>query len=33
MQGTKPQFKTAGLSFKMFKVDRIKDKGTMQGVQ
>ncbi|GKB48757.1 hypothetical protein Tco_0899510, partial [Tanacetum coccineum] len=33
MQGTKPQFKTAGLLFKMFRVDRIQDKGTIQGVQ
>ncbi|GJZ29378.1 retrovirus-related pol polyprotein from transposon TNT 1-94 [Tanacetum coccineum] len=40
MQGTKPQFKTrgkemkrAGLLFRMFRVDRIQDKGTMQGVQ
>nr|GEX55815.1 hypothetical protein [Tanacetum cinerariifolium] len=28
-----PQFKTAGLSFRMFRVDRIKDRGTMHGVQ
>ncbi|GKF30684.1 hypothetical protein Tco_0100482 [Tanacetum coccineum] len=33
MQGTKPQFKTAGLLFRMFRVNRIQDKGTMQGVQ
>nr|GEY60430.1 retrovirus-related Pol polyprotein from transposon TNT 1-94 [Tanacetum cinerariifolium] len=32
-QLTKPQFKTAGLSFRMFRVDRIEDKGTMHGVQ
>ncbi|GKE90710.1 hypothetical protein Tco_1571805 [Tanacetum coccineum] len=31
--GIKPQFKTAGLLFRMFKVDRIEDKGTMRGVQ
>ncbi|GJV75221.1 hypothetical protein Tco_1506805 [Tanacetum coccineum] len=31
--GTKPQFKTAGLLFRMFKVDRIEDKVTMHGVQ
>nr|GEX14403.1 hypothetical protein [Tanacetum cinerariifolium] len=32
-RGTKPQFKTTGLSFRMFRVDRIEDKGTMHGVQ
>nr|GEX34911.1 RNA-directed DNA polymerase, eukaryota, reverse transcriptase zinc-binding domain protein [Tanacetum cinerariifolium] len=29
----KPQFKTAWLSFRMFRVDRIEDMGTMHGVQ
>nr|GEY41560.1 integrase, catalytic region, zinc finger, CCHC-type, peptidase aspartic, catalytic [Tanacetum cinerariifolium] len=33
IQGTKPQFKTTGLLFRMFKVDRIEDRGTTQGVQ
>ncbi|GJY17319.1 hypothetical protein Tco_0388810 [Tanacetum coccineum] len=33
MQGTKPQFKMAGLLFRRFRVDRIEDMGTMQGVQ
>nr|GEW67472.1 hypothetical protein [Tanacetum cinerariifolium] len=33
IQGTKPQFKTARLSFKMFRVNRIEDSGTMHGVQ
>nr|GEW10234.1 retrovirus-related Pol polyprotein from transposon TNT 1-94 [Tanacetum cinerariifolium] len=33
IRGTKPQFKTAGLSFRMFRVDKIKDSGTMHGVQ
>nr|GEZ78002.1 hypothetical protein [Tanacetum cinerariifolium] len=32
-QGTKPQFKTAGLLFRMFKVDRTEFRGTMQGEQ
>nr|GEY04155.1 retrovirus-related Pol polyprotein from transposon TNT 1-94 [Tanacetum cinerariifolium] len=31
--GTKPQFKMVGLSFRMFRVDRIEDRGTMYGVQ
>ncbi|GKC78615.1 hypothetical protein Tco_1129389, partial [Tanacetum coccineum] len=31
--GTKPQFKTTGLVFRMFRVDRIEVRGTMQGVQ
>ncbi|GKB99597.1 hypothetical protein Tco_0985734 [Tanacetum coccineum] len=31
--GTKPQFKTAGLWFRMFRVDRIEDRVTMHGVQ
>nr|GEU53584.1 retrovirus-related Pol polyprotein from transposon TNT 1-94 [Tanacetum cinerariifolium] len=29
IQRTKPQSKTAGLSFRMFRVDRIEDRGTM----
>ncbi|GKF86594.1 hypothetical protein Tco_0254421, partial [Tanacetum coccineum] len=33
MQGTKPQFKTAGLLFRIFRIDKIEDRGTMQGVQ
>ncbi|GJY98828.1 hypothetical protein Tco_0516258 [Tanacetum coccineum] len=33
MKGTKPQFKTTGLLFRMFRVDKIKDRGTMLGVQ
>ncbi|GKF96129.1 hypothetical protein Tco_0288864, partial [Tanacetum coccineum] len=33
MQGTKPQFKTVGLLFRMFRVDIIEVRGTMQGVQ
>ncbi|GJZ35173.1 retrovirus-related pol polyprotein from transposon TNT 1-94 [Tanacetum coccineum] len=32
-RGTKPQFKMAGLLFRMFKVDRIEDKVTIHGVQ
>nr|GEZ23560.1 hypothetical protein [Tanacetum cinerariifolium] len=32
IQGTKTQFKTAGLSFRMFRVDRIEDKGTKHKV-
>ncbi|GJR89147.1 hypothetical protein Tco_0213158 [Tanacetum coccineum] len=31
--GTKPHFKTAGLWFRMFRVDRIKERVTMHGVQ
>ncbi|GKG35119.1 retrovirus-related pol polyprotein from transposon TNT 1-94, partial [Tanacetum coccineum] len=31
--GTKPHFKTAGLWFRMFRVDRIDDRVTMHGVQ
>ncbi|GJZ60802.1 hypothetical protein Tco_0616618, partial [Tanacetum coccineum] len=33
MQETKPQFKTAGLWFRMFRVDRTEVRGTMHGVQ
>ncbi|GJU10059.1 hypothetical protein Tco_1132455 [Tanacetum coccineum] len=32
IQGTKPQFKTAGLLFRVFRVDRIEVRGTMYGV-
>nr|GEU94062.1 uncharacterized mitochondrial protein AtMg00810-like [Tanacetum cinerariifolium] len=32
-RGTKLQFKTAGLLFRMFRVDRIEVRGTMQGEQ
>ncbi|GKF14679.1 hypothetical protein Tco_0056141, partial [Tanacetum coccineum] len=32
-QGTKPQFKMAGMLFRMFRVYRIEVKGTMHGVQ
>nr|GEU84504.1 hypothetical protein [Tanacetum cinerariifolium] len=32
-QGTKPLFKMAGLLFRMFRVDKTKVKGTMQGAQ
>nr|GEW22369.1 hypothetical protein [Tanacetum cinerariifolium] len=32
-EGTEPQFKMAGLSFRRFKVDIIEDKGTMHEVQ
>nr|GEU59764.1 hypothetical protein [Tanacetum cinerariifolium] len=33
IQGTKPQSKTTGLLFRMFRVDRIEVRGTMQGEQ
>nr|GEV61943.1 hypothetical protein [Tanacetum cinerariifolium] len=33
VQGTKPQFKTTGLLFRMFRVDRLKVRGTMHGVE
>ncbi|GKB84367.1 hypothetical protein Tco_0956639 [Tanacetum coccineum] len=33
LEGTMHKFKTTGLLFRMFRVDKIEDRGTMQGVQ
>nr|GEZ04113.1 integrase, catalytic region, zinc finger, CCHC-type, peptidase aspartic, catalytic [Tanacetum cinerariifolium] len=33
IQGTKQQFKMAGLSFRMFRVDRTEERETIDGVQ